>query len=173
MTLTKLERLQLVNQFRILEKLDPDNAASYKEHREALEGGFQDHYSWMLDTLSEEMSAGETHYVLDVLQMYSELLLSWEKLKNKEGLTEKSVRFPGFYGNTEVPHLSYTYYFINKLGRFPELARSDFNSHHPTREAYERMLAVWREIKEGGASDLTAVQIQAVLEAGFGHNPAA
>ena len=58
MKLNKKERLNLVNQFLILEKLYPNEADYYAEHRQALQEGYELHYKWiyenMWDGLSEE-----------------------------------------------------------------------------------------------------------------------
>jgi len=49
----KLKRYELINQLLILEKLYPDEANYYSKNRKALEYGFELHYSWLTENLSD------------------------------------------------------------------------------------------------------------------------
>lgn len=154
MELTKVERLTLINQMKILEQLYPDDATYYQEHRTALEKGFRLHYSWLFEGLHEEMSEVECREVLDVLDMYRALTFSIQRLDGGLEIAELShFPFPGFDGNNEPRQLSYCRYFVVKLGRFNELQEEDrgfdsFNSHKPMLELYRGMLEVWKSLPD-------------------------
>ena len=70
MELTKIERLSLINQYLILEKLYPEEKEHYSELRQALENGYTLHYSWCFDFLSDDMPIDECKKVLDILDLY-------------------------------------------------------------------------------------------------------
>lgn len=167
MELTKKDRLILINQFLILEKLYPDEADYYEKHRIALQQGYKLHYPWIVENLWEELDESECRRVLDTLDMYRAVKHSYERLKDKSGIEEHQVEFPGYDGNNESHHLSYARYFIVDLDRYDELRKDveypDFNSHCQMLDKYDRMLARWA--KFGKSHDLAAENIKHLLEA--------
>jgi len=167
MELSKKERLALINQFLILEKLYPDEASYYEQHRIALQQGFQLHYKWILENVWDDLSEEECRKVLDALDLYRGIVSSFDALQDKDGLIESEVRFPGFDGNNESHHLAYARYFVVDLERYEELIRGqkypDFNSHCPMLERYERMNALWQSWQR--PHNMSADQIRKLLEA--------
>ena len=160
MKLSKTERLILANQFKILELLDPNEAEGYGNHRIALEDGFTLHYSDAFQNIWDELPEDECRYVLDVLDMHRALHFSYEKLKDRAGIEERSIKFSGFDGNNETHHMSYCRYFCDRLGRYKELAdhgHEGYNSHMPTLDMYRRMLGAWEAM--GKPHELTKDQI--------------
>lgn len=149
MDLSINERLILSNQFKILEKLYPDEANYYAQHRKAIENGYKLHYGWLAEHLYDEMTEEECREVIDILDMYRALTFSYKDLDDKSEIDEKEIRFPGFDGNNETSQLSYTNYFIIDLGRFNELRDNsefpDFNSHCLMMDKYKRMLNAWNQ----------------------------
>lgn len=145
--LTKLERLLLVNQLMILEKLYPEEAKSYSEHRKALQCGYALQYGWILEQIYDEFPAEDCRFVLDVLGMYRAMHNACTATTPKE--LREEIRFTGFDGNNESEHLGYTLYFIEDLGRFQELkdpkAFDGFNSHMHMIPQYRRMLDEFRK----------------------------
>jgi len=148
MELSKTQRLSLINQFLILEKLYPEEADYYEKHRIALQQGFQLHYKWILENVWDDLPEEECRKVLDALDLYRGIMYSYDALEDKGDLTESKVRFRGFDGNNESHHLAYARYFIVDLDRYEELVRGqeypDFNSHSPMLATYERMTAAWQ-----------------------------
>jgi len=148
MNLTKVERLLIVNQFKILENLYPDEAKYYAQQRKAVEYGYTLHYDVVFDALYNEMSQSDCQEVLDILSMYRALTFSYQALSNKKGIEEDNIRFEGFDGNEETSQYLYAKYFILDLERFDELTygekHPEFNSHAPKLRRYREMLAVWR-----------------------------
>lgn len=154
METTKLdlkERLQLSFQLKILEALYPSEAADYRNYRTAIERGYELHYQDIFEAISEEgLSEHECREVLTILEMYRGIIYSYISLERKNeqgGLTEKSVKFPGFDGNFEYKQMSYTKYFIDDLNRFSEiqkLSNSYYNSHSAMLPQYKNMLVKWK-----------------------------
>ena len=167
MELSKKERLSLINQCLILEKLYPDEANYYEQHRIALQQGFQLHYQWILENVWDDLPEEECRKVLDALDLYRGIVSSFDALEDKDGLTESRVRFPGFDGNNESHYLAYSRYFIVDLERYEELIRGqeypDFNSHSQMLEKYERMTSLWKSWQR--PHTMLASQIRMLLEA--------
>lgn len=141
------DRLILANQFKILEKLYPDDAQHYEQHRRALENGYTLNYPWMVEWFSDEMTEEECREVLDILDMYRAITFSYKKIEDKEGIEDNWLRFKGFDGNNESNHYGYAQYFILDLGRFQELKYDSeypsLNSHGEVLPKYRKMLAYW------------------------------
>ena len=160
----KLKRYELINQLLILEKLYPEEADYYARNRKALENGYELHYSWLTENISDGLSEEECKEVLDILDMYRSITFSWQRLHEGEELPEK-LKFRGFDGNNETALMSYVQYFVIDLERFDELTYGKehpyFNSHFPMLDKYRRMLSVWKKYD----FDLTEEQIASVMEA--------
>jgi uncharacterized protein len=107
MTLTETERLVLVNQFRILEKLDATEADHHNRMAEILERGFTREYSLLADGFSKELSAATCEEVCDILDMHRALHHSYTDLEDKSGIDAADIAFDGFDGNNETEYLSY------------------------------------------------------------------
>ncbi|WP_455296522.1 YfbU family protein [Brucella pituitosa] len=140
--LTPIERLSLLNQFRILNRIEPNEG--WAETVSILEGGFSNEYSTLLDYLGTELPADEGDFVLAVLVMY-------EAMQHAVPVVEDGERdlyvFPGFDGNNEGAYLAYYKHIIDIQRRWDYLRRGrDLNSHFPTLERYRRMLARFREM---------------------------
>ncbi len=149
MKLSKFERFIISNQFKILEKLYPEEADYYASSRKAIEEGYTLHYDWITDHLYDEFSIEDCKKVLDILDMYSSIKYSYDRIDDKEDIETTFLTFPGFDGNNESHHMVYTQYLINDLDRFPELKYDqkypDFNSHMPTLQKYRNMLTKWNQ----------------------------
>ena len=168
-TLTPFERLQLVNQFEILEKLNPDDADHYAAKREIIEKGYTIRYEDVFSEVFDEMSIAECKYVYDVLDMYRVLIRSFGALTDKEGLSPDDVKFQGFDGNNESKRHAFVEH-LKKEGRWTEVLTGYLNSHSmSTMSLYPRMLSNFKPIHDGimashsGNWLLTADQIKQVL----------
>ena len=166
MKLTKQERLLFSNQLMILEKLYPDEAKYYAQHRKSLEDGYSLHYDWMFEHICDELSIDECKQVLHILDMYRAITFSYDKLEDKSAIESLSgLKFRGFDGNYETALMSYTKYFIMDLERFQELKYGqevpDLNSHTPMLASYLKMLAEWKKFE--GGTDLSADEIKHII----------
>jgi len=160
----KLKRFEIINQLLILEKLYPEEASNYATNRKALEYGFELHYSWLTENLSDGLSEDGCKEALEIMDMYRSITFSWKRL-NSDKDVPKELRFDGFDGNNEGALRSYTQYFILELDRYEELKYGQsfpsFNSHTRMLEIYRRQLEVWRKY----SFDLTEEQIALIQEA--------
>ncbi|MFY0758754.1 YfbU family protein [Metabacillus dongyingensis] len=167
MELTKYERLNLINQYKILEKLYPEEANDYKLLRTALEEGYVLNYNDSFHWMEEELSKENCREVLDILNMYRTLTFSYRDLNDKGNINESDVIFPGFDGNHETGQYVYAKYYIFDLDRYHELHDKiqypDFNSHRGMLNKYRRMLSVYNQLND--KHSLNAEEIRNVLEA--------
>ena len=166
MELNIKERLQLSFQLRILEKLYPEEQEYYAKNRKAIEDGYELHYDWITEHLSEGLKKEECSFVLDVLEMYSLLFFNVRDFKNSD-LTAEYVKFPGFDGNNEFMYMAYTKYFIEDLDRFGEIQESTngyYNSHMRMIPKYKKMLAKWKELKIDYTYKLTEENVKELIE---------
>lgn len=166
MELSKLERLNIINQFLILEKLYPEEADYYEKHRIALQHGYTLHYSWIFENLWDDLSEADCRLVLDTLDVHRAMSFSYKKLESKTNIRETQIEFSGFDGNNESHHLAYARYFIVDLDRYAELKKNeypDFNSHCEMIPKYKRMQSAW--ISLGKSYSLSEEQIKNILEA--------
>ncbi|MGF1804346.1 YfbU family protein [Aliivibrio sifiae] len=167
MKLDKKERLALVNQFLILEKLYPNDAEYYAQHRQAIVEGYELHYDWIYGDLWEGLSKDECRKVLDILDMYRVIHFSSLKCNDTQVQDHSWLKFAGFDGNEESSYMAYCRYLIVDIERFNELKYGleipDLNSHMPTIEKYQAMLDVWKGL--GKPHTLSADKILSILEA--------
>lgn len=151
MQLSRVERLMLSNQYKILEKLYPAESDEYRKIREGIERGYEWHYAEIVGHIygkEYEMSTQECDEVLDILELFSLLTDYYNNLEDKSDIDEHQIRFLGFDGNNESKQMGYTRYLIHTLGRFESLYRSsdDFNSHCPSIDTYRAMVKRWKTL---------------------------
>jgi uncharacterized protein YfbU (UPF0304 family) len=160
MKLTKVERLTLLNQYRILEKVDPDNASFYGQVCEILRSGYTLDYGLELMTGvdPDEMSEDECHEVRDILDLYRALKKAHRELP--EGtISSKDAEFPGFDGNEESKHFAYARFLIEDQNKWGE--SKAVNSHWPHLGKYRAMVAEWKESAQKW--ELTAEDVKRIL----------
>jgi uncharacterized protein YfbU (UPF0304 family) len=165
--LSRIERFTLSNQFKILEALYPSDAEYYRNHRKAIEEGYELHYPWMLEHIYDDgLSESQCREVLDILQMYRSMYFAIDKHGLPKHLHDYKWPFPGFDGNNEGSLMSYVRYFIEDLDRYPELRDGkdycDFNSHTPMLDVYKEMLGKWRAMSS--RHELSIDQVVELLE---------
>jgi uncharacterized protein len=164
-----VERLQLANQFKILEKLYPDDAEHYAASREIVEHGYSIEYGDVFANIFTEMCFEECEYVYDVLDMHRALICSFNALRDKDGLTLKDVSFKGFDGNSKSKCHSFVEY-LQKEGKWTETLIGGLNSHSiSTITRCPRMLQkfnpIWKSLNKTsvGGGYLTAEQIREII----------
>lgn len=148
MELSVKDRLILINQFLILEKLYPESALPYSRLITALKEGYALSYHSMDDWIDPEgLDLAQCREVHEILEMFRALTLSLGRLKDRSGIDEGAVAFDGFDGHEEAKLMGYARFVLDDEERFPELrpgAGDDFNSHRPMLDRYRRMLREWR-----------------------------
>ncbi len=162
-TLSKIERLKIANQFRILEKIsEGDEAQQYAVRAEVFERGYTYLYDEVLEHFWEEMPQAVAQEVIDILQLNRAITFSVQDLPETEraDLPERA-KFEGFDGNNESEHFSFATFLCEEMSRFNEL--QIVNSHCPTLDRYRAQLKKWADL--GKKQRLTKEQIEALLAA--------
>lgn len=168
-TLTIMERVQLANQFRILQQIDENESDHWAKCKEIVESGYTIMYGEIFQGFSDELDRDDCVFVFDVLDMYRDLKFSYGALPDKTGIDEYDVTFRGFDGNNETEYYSFIG-FLKEQGRWSEtLENCGMNSHSPTVDRYRVMIPIWKNIRKqynpiGQHHDLTADEIKQVLD---------
>ncbi|HEY9682948.1 MAG TPA: YfbU family protein [Oculatellaceae cyanobacterium] len=161
--LSKTERLQLVNQYRILQAMHSNDdylSKQYKRLEEIFERGYIDMYHEAFNDLWDELPPEVTEEVLNILDMHRAML--WSLGQNPSPKDIERVKFEGFDGNNESQQLGFAKFFTRDGDKYKEL--QIFNSHFPTLQRYRKMLAEWERM--GRKPQLTKEQIESILDAG-------
>lgn len=148
-TLTDVERLTLANQFRILAKLDPEEADEYRMKEAIVQAGYTAYYGELFEYISDELPLEVAQYIFDVLEMFSQLKHHYASLVDKAGIELGDVSFEGFDGNEDGAYL-YFVEFLKRYRRFIDILgdMKDFNSHSVfSRKRYDKMLQRYQEVK--------------------------
>lgn len=165
MKITTFEQISLINQFKILEKLYPEDLRIYKPLRVILEQGFDCGINNIQEWLQSDKSQETYELVLEILKMYTHLISSYQKLENKEYLNKNKFIFPGFNRNNEMQYLICANYLINEMKEFHIINQNkrheDFTSHKIMKIKYLTMLDKWRVFKN--TQILTHEEIQLIL----------
>lgn len=172
MKLTKLERIFLVNQLKILETLYPDEAEQLSVQREALEQGYEMLYAWHTEHIYEGddvMTTEESREVWDTMEMFDAIDRSLSKLPQNQ-IDEKRywTKFMGYDGNHEGKFKSFAQFTVERMKRFDYLPMAKpgyFNSHMPVRDIYRRMLAEWQKVPSQSRFDLNEGDLIKILSA--------
>lgn len=145
MELSKKERWFLSNQYRILEKLYPDNADHYARCARIVEAGYEPEYDSITEYICDPITSEACSEISDILAMYESLQLAYDDLKDREGIEEGKIKFQGFDGNSETDEIGYARFLINEQKKFQDLRRTEnINSHRPSIGYYRRMLKEWK-----------------------------
>ena len=179
MELTKKERINMMLNYQILEKLtdDPKEKEKIQKHIEVLRNGYSLEYSWYpFEMAEEDVSKDDCRLARRICQMYYDLWFSWDKLENKDGITEEDVAFPGFDANNEMEIKCYAEHFlrggavIHDGPIWPEWFKEEFlpNPHFPTLQKYKMMLKVHEKLMDVSShgSELKPEHIREILDAG-------
>jgi uncharacterized protein YfbU (UPF0304 family) len=161
-TLSRLERLTLANQFKILAALHPDEGEDYTDLATIFERGYSYLYDRAFQSMSSEVTRDTSQEVFDILSMHRTLFDSVQRLQDKCDLEER-IKFYGFDANNESEHLSFAKFFTKDGRTFEEV--KVFNSHMPTLQRYRRMLQAWKSLGPP-EKELTNEEVEAVLQAG-------
>lgn len=169
MKLTRMDRIVLVNQLRIMEALYPDEAPQLGVQREALERGYELLYSWDFEHVYDgdaKMTADESREVWDTMDMFDAI----ERAMPEDFDCSRfpTTKFAGYDGNNEAKFMSFARFTVERLKRFeylPMQRPGHWNSHMPVRDMYRRMLAEWRLTPPAERFDLPLETLERVLGA--------
>ncbi|CAG9423375.1 YfbU family protein [Providencia alcalifaciens] len=164
MEMTNAERLILSNQYKMMTMLDPDNAERYRRLQTIIERGFGLQMR-ELDRDFGELSEQTCRTVIDVMEMYHALQVSYGNMEDKHGVDGRRVQFLGFDAATEARYLSYVRFMVNTEGRYTHFdsGTHGFNSQTPMWDKYLRMLKIWQACPR--QYHLSAVEVSQILNA--------
>lgn len=169
--LTNVERLMLLNQFKLLRAaavsaakqrandtvtVKMTSAASmYDEQISILERGDVSRYGELANELEPEIPIERTNFVLDVLQMYRVM----------HG-ADPSIFFPGFDLNNEDDY-SIARYHIERDGMWDEqkpfkVTTDNWNTHRQMSDRYSNQLAAWERLSN--RTNLTGDEARAIRD---------
>jgi uncharacterized protein len=167
MKLTRLERLILANQYRILGHFEPENANESQGFCRALESGYEAEFERIATGIDADiLNAEECHRVVDVMSMYLALQSAYTRLDDTTGIDPGLTAFPGYDGNEEGSRAAYARYCQGQGERFKGLKSwtEDFDSHYSMRAKYARMLEAWEASEQ--KYQLTKDDVVRILAAG-------
>lgn len=168
MELTPKDRLFLFNQYRILEKLYPDEAADYRKRQKAVSRGYPFFYGDDVIDPQLPLTNEECNEVGEIMDMYTLMQRVVDDAGDNAGIDPEEVRFHGFSGNDEK-QCGYAEHLVEDQGRFAHLrlGRDGLNSHIPMMDRYRAELRVWRRIRDerGLGADFTLDDVRAILDA--------
>lgn len=167
-TLTEYQRLNLLNQYKILRELaelrnDEDSAKHYDELAIIVSEGYVRDYALLTEELDDEFSKEDCDLVWNTLDLYAAIYFSYKKIANPK-IKETDIHFDGFDENEEVRHYHLCKYILldlNRFGEFTENGRRDFNSHSRRCEIYRSMLDKWEGM--GRPYDLSENDIEYLI----------
>ncbi len=145
--LTRVERKILMNQYLILEQVDPANADSYSEAREILENGYEGEYCDIFRELSDGddiMSEPECDFVNDVVSMHTAMQFA-QKDGNSGRFGAKELEFPGFDSKQEKKFREYARHVMSSRKKWDSMGISDvlLDAGSPKVGKYQAMLREW------------------------------
>ncbi|MGR5286671.1 YfbU family protein [Vibrio maritimus] len=147
MEMTNAQRLILSNQYYLMAKLTPENAAKYHRLQTIVERG----YELQMREMNKEFGClveDECREVIDIMEMYHAMQESNKMLseEDRKDVDQRRLQFLGFDIATEAQLVNYVRFLVDSEGLYPQFDKGDhhFNSHVPMLDKYRRMLVTWR-----------------------------
>lgn len=164
MEMTTTQRLILANQYKLMALLDPANAKTYARSEAIVRGGFSLELK-ALDNEFNNLSVEECQTVLDTLEMYKALQVSYNNLTDKAEVTEHRLKFTGYCAVREKKYLNYLHFITGTEGKYQEFMHCEHgcDSQTPMWDKYTKMLDAWRHCPHG--YHLSIQEIQKILNA--------
>lgn len=120
MEMTNAQRLILSNQYKMMTMLDPANAERYRRLQTIIERGYGLQMR-ELDREFGELKEETCRTIIDIMEMYHALHVSWSNLQDQQSIDERRVTFLGFDAATEARYLGYVRFMVNGKGAIPIL----------------------------------------------------
>ena len=164
MEMTMIQRLILANQYKLLGLLDPTNEKKYSRVEMIVKGGFDRELKELSQDFTE-ISEQDCQTVLDTLEMYKALHVSYNNLADKSGVTPHRLQFVGYCAVREKKYLNYLRFISGVEGKYQEFMQCEHgcDSQTPMWDKYCKMLDVWRACPH--AYHLSMQEIQNILNA--------
>ncbi|WP_022850933.1 YfbU family protein [Limisalsivibrio acetivorans] len=172
LTLTKKDRLILINQYKILKELTDNDIEErqYDKNIEILLRGYELEFEYLCEFDDNIFERKECEKVLAILNLYRVITNIVNQNDYDEVKEHSRFLFEGFDGNNETEYLRYAKFYLEDPEKFEELSNGrendSFNSHSPMLNVYERMLDEWENIPTVKKYQLTKEEILRILDAG-------
>ncbi|NBI13608.1 YfbU family protein [[Haemophilus] felis] len=159
MEMTATQRLILANQYKLMALLDSENAKKYQRLETIVKGGFEKELK-ELDKEFADLSEAECENVLNTLEMYHALQVSYNNLEDKSALTPHRLQFAGYCAVREKKYLNYLRFIVNVEGKYQDFMRCEHGCDAQVQmwEKYQRMLNVWKSCPHGYHLSMTEIQ---------------
>ncbi|PJG84225.1 YfbU family protein [Conservatibacter flavescens] len=164
MEMTSTQRLILTNQYKLMALLEPQNAGKYQRLEAIVKGGFRRELK-ELDKEFCDLSEQECQMVLDTLEMYNALNVSYEQLADKSSISELRLQFPGYCAIRERKYLNYLRFITGIEGKYQHVMECEHgcDSQTPMWDKYSKMLDVLHSCPH--EYHLSASEIERILNA--------
>lgn len=164
MEITSTQRLILANQYKLMALLDKENARKYQRLETIVRCGFGLELA-ELDKEFSDLSEPQCRMVLEVLEMYNALQVSYNHLKDQTAISAHRLKFPGFCALTEKKYLNYLRFITQVEDKYSEFVSAPHSgdAQTPMVEKYAKMLKVLRSCPH--EYHLSVAEIQNILNA--------
>ncbi len=164
MSISKKDRLFLINQYKILSELKEDEADHYNNMATILENGYERLYYMIDEKVADNMPSEAGQFVLDILTLYGNIECIKRSLKSKAIDGHYLSYFNGFDGNNETEYMEFAIFLIDTQEMFTEQKRyfsqnDHLNSHAPMIETYRRMLEKSKEFNMPNIGEKEVLEI--------------
>lgn len=159
MKLNDKDRLILYNQYRILEKLYPDDKEDAIRNQNILLFGYEMLYDSLINL--KNTSKEVCNEVYRILTMYQSLFDSYLNLKDNKGIDKKEVTFKGFNCIEESKYYFFTIFVIKEEKRYREFKDVELKSNSARLGTYKIMLENWQKTNQG--YNLTKAEIIEII----------
>lgn len=89
--LTAVERMILINQLTILERVDPHEAEYYGNSRKAIENAFELEIEGYVRPRDTALSSTDCREVMNIFDMYSSIQRCYDALDDRSGIDESEI----------------------------------------------------------------------------------
>lgn len=164
MEITLTQRLILVNQYELMAHLDEQNADKYRKFQAIIKGGYQLEMKELYKDFSQ-LSEEQCQTILNILEMYQALQVSYNNLQDKSDISEHRLKFLGFCAIREKKHINYLSFIATYNKKYQDVIScpNGCDAQTPMWDKYNKMLDVWNECPR--KFHLSAVEIKQILSA--------
>ncbi|MGX7668295.1 YfbU family protein [Flavobacterium pedocola] len=164
-SLSIVERQILVNQFRILSKMESDSQ-EYEIKIEILENGYTEQYFEIFDVNTEEIPLEICEETTQILHMYRRINSTIKSMsaKEKAELDLEKLAFVGFDANRD-PHYHYMNFMIDKMNLWREHRGMYLDSRDRfSLSKYRKLLEYQYDLLENDQYDLSKDDLKYMID---------
>jgi hypothetical protein len=162
--LTEIERLLLMNQYKILSLLNPGANAEYTEYLQILKGGYEKDYADLFAQVAWNIPEKESDLVLEILCIYSRIAgaINRDSTQLTDDLKAKAI-FGGFADDGTGSLTTYARFAVEIRGDFPGLDILGERSQRRPMSWYRKLISRSEQLGEGAMRKLDSKTIEHLL----------